>query len=164
MLAILVLVLVRLDARQPHSQAFTQSTPSRQSGMVQPVVQEMLATVHAAGSGCGEADQGQGQTQGTYMGMGKPDRNACALALACAGVVAGAAAGASTQGDTCICICVCMSYTVYCVKTLRGFLMWRVPTDGWHRSPTHGRPYGYPMYPMAARCEALPSTHLSGIQ
>eukprot|EP00962_Isochrysis_galbana_P036982 scaffold12862_cov116-Isochrysis_galbana.AAC.1 len=26
-----------------------------------------------------------------------------------------------------------------CGKTLRGFLMWRVPTDGWHRSPTHGR-------------------------
>eukprot|EP00962_Isochrysis_galbana_P025062 scaffold7709_cov101-Isochrysis_galbana.AAC.3 len=39
-------------ASQPHSQAqaFTQSTPSRQSGMVQPVVQEMFATVHAAGS------------------------------------------------------------------------------------------------------------------
>eukprot|EP00962_Isochrysis_galbana_P029807 scaffold9593_cov146-Isochrysis_galbana.AAC.2 len=37
-------------ARQLHSQAFTQSIPSRQSGMVQPVVQEMLATVHAAGS------------------------------------------------------------------------------------------------------------------
>eukprot|EP00962_Isochrysis_galbana_P000702 scaffold191_cov111-Isochrysis_galbana.AAC.1 len=29
---------------------FTQSTPSRQSGMAQPVVQEMFATVHAAGS------------------------------------------------------------------------------------------------------------------
>eukprot|EP00962_Isochrysis_galbana_P024984 scaffold7695_cov124-Isochrysis_galbana.AAC.1 len=40
-------------ARQPHSQAFTQSTPSRQSGMVQPVVQEMFATVHAAGSSLG---------------------------------------------------------------------------------------------------------------
>eukprot|EP00962_Isochrysis_galbana_P028736 scaffold9114_cov118-Isochrysis_galbana.AAC.24 len=37
-------------ASQPHSQAFSLSTPSRQSGMVQPVVQEMLATVHAAGS------------------------------------------------------------------------------------------------------------------
>eukprot|EP00962_Isochrysis_galbana_P040554 scaffold14712_cov124-Isochrysis_galbana.AAC.2 len=37
-------------ASQPHSQAFAQSTPSRQSGMVQPVVQEMFATVHAAGS------------------------------------------------------------------------------------------------------------------
>eukprot|EP00962_Isochrysis_galbana_P020971 scaffold6162_cov116-Isochrysis_galbana.AAC.11 len=35
-------------ASQPHSQAFSLSTPSRQSGMVQPVVQEMLATVHAA--------------------------------------------------------------------------------------------------------------------
>eukprot|EP00962_Isochrysis_galbana_P009661 scaffold2695_cov142-Isochrysis_galbana.AAC.2 len=29
---------------------FLQSTPSRQSGMVQPVVNEMFATVHAAGS------------------------------------------------------------------------------------------------------------------
>eukprot|EP00962_Isochrysis_galbana_P006446 scaffold1734_cov113-Isochrysis_galbana.AAC.13 len=37
-------------ASQPHSQDFTQSTPSRQSGMVQPVIQEMYATVHAAGS------------------------------------------------------------------------------------------------------------------
>eukprot|EP00962_Isochrysis_galbana_P050314 scaffold21748_cov129-Isochrysis_galbana.AAC.7 len=37
-------------ASQPHSQAFTQSTLSRQSGMVQPVVQEMFAPVHAAGS------------------------------------------------------------------------------------------------------------------
>eukprot|EP00962_Isochrysis_galbana_P011479 scaffold3221_cov118-Isochrysis_galbana.AAC.1 len=37
-------------ASQPLSQDFTQSTPSRQSGMVQPVVQEMFATVHAAGS------------------------------------------------------------------------------------------------------------------
>eukprot|EP00962_Isochrysis_galbana_P039121 scaffold14006_cov114-Isochrysis_galbana.AAC.2 len=37
-------------ASQPLSQYFTQSTPSRQSGMIQPVVQEMFATVHAAGS------------------------------------------------------------------------------------------------------------------
>eukprot|EP00962_Isochrysis_galbana_P016954 scaffold4854_cov131-Isochrysis_galbana.AAC.7 len=38
-------------ASQPLSQDFTQSTPSRQSGMVQPVVPEMFATVHdAAGS------------------------------------------------------------------------------------------------------------------
>eukprot|EP00962_Isochrysis_galbana_P018869 scaffold5475_cov127-Isochrysis_galbana.AAC.3 len=37
-------------ASQPLSQDFTQSTPSRQSGMVQPVIQEMFATVHAAGS------------------------------------------------------------------------------------------------------------------
>eukprot|EP00962_Isochrysis_galbana_P040538 scaffold14707_cov129-Isochrysis_galbana.AAC.7 len=37
-------------ASQPHSQDFTQSIPSRQSGMVQPVIQEMYATVHAAGS------------------------------------------------------------------------------------------------------------------
>eukprot|EP00962_Isochrysis_galbana_P024010 scaffold7327_cov141-Isochrysis_galbana.AAC.6 len=37
-------------ASQPHSQAFIQSTPSLQSGMVQPVIQEMFATVHAAGS------------------------------------------------------------------------------------------------------------------
>eukprot|EP00962_Isochrysis_galbana_P030735 scaffold9980_cov121-Isochrysis_galbana.AAC.6 len=37
-------------ASQPHSQDFIRSTPSRQSGMVQPVIQEMYATVHAAGS------------------------------------------------------------------------------------------------------------------
>eukprot|EP00962_Isochrysis_galbana_P052973 scaffold24422_cov112-Isochrysis_galbana.AAC.9 len=37
-------------ASQPHSQAFAGSIPSRQSGMLQPVVEEMLATVHAAGS------------------------------------------------------------------------------------------------------------------
>eukprot|EP00962_Isochrysis_galbana_P019285 scaffold5611_cov132-Isochrysis_galbana.AAC.17 len=37
-------------ASQPRSQDRTQSIPSRQSGMVQPVVQEMYATVHAAGS------------------------------------------------------------------------------------------------------------------
>ena len=30
-------------------------------------------------------------------------------------------------------------YRVAAQKTLRGFLMWRVPTHGWHRSPTHGR-------------------------
>eukprot|EP00962_Isochrysis_galbana_P022429 scaffold6711_cov118-Isochrysis_galbana.AAC.17 len=40
--------IVHSAGSQPHSQAFTQSTPSRQSGMVQPVVQEMFATVHAA--------------------------------------------------------------------------------------------------------------------
>eukprot|EP00962_Isochrysis_galbana_P040881 scaffold14890_cov140-Isochrysis_galbana.AAC.1 len=34
----------------PRSCEFIQSTPSRQSGMVQPVVNEMFATVHAAGS------------------------------------------------------------------------------------------------------------------
>eukprot|EP00962_Isochrysis_galbana_P033394 scaffold11162_cov113-Isochrysis_galbana.AAC.7 len=33
-----------------HSCEIIQSTPSRQSGMVQPVVNEMFATVHAAGS------------------------------------------------------------------------------------------------------------------
>eukprot|EP00962_Isochrysis_galbana_P036646 scaffold12691_cov108-Isochrysis_galbana.AAC.16 len=33
-----------------HSCEFTQSNPSTQSGMVQPVVNEMFATVHAAGS------------------------------------------------------------------------------------------------------------------
>eukprot|EP00962_Isochrysis_galbana_P049462 scaffold20951_cov130-Isochrysis_galbana.AAC.1 len=43
-------IIVRLVASQPRSQDFTQSTPSRHSGMVQPVVQEMFATVHAAGS------------------------------------------------------------------------------------------------------------------
>eukprot|EP00962_Isochrysis_galbana_P047034 scaffold19113_cov98-Isochrysis_galbana.AAC.6 len=37
-------------ASNPHSYEFSLSDPSRQSGMVQPVVQEMLATVHAAGS------------------------------------------------------------------------------------------------------------------
>eukprot|EP00962_Isochrysis_galbana_P008998 scaffold2501_cov113-Isochrysis_galbana.AAC.6 len=37
-------------ASKPLSQDFIHSTPSRQSGMVQPVVQEMFATVHAAGS------------------------------------------------------------------------------------------------------------------
>eukprot|EP00962_Isochrysis_galbana_P053077 scaffold24529_cov140-Isochrysis_galbana.AAC.2 len=45
-------------ASQPPSQDFTQSTPSRQSGMVQPVIQEMYATVHATGSslfGCAGA-------------------------------------------------------------------------------------------------------------
>eukprot|EP00962_Isochrysis_galbana_P037716 scaffold13249_cov118-Isochrysis_galbana.AAC.8 len=40
----------RSAASQPLSQAFIQSTPSHQPGMVQPVVQEMFATVHAAGS------------------------------------------------------------------------------------------------------------------
>eukprot|EP00962_Isochrysis_galbana_P001354 scaffold343_cov120-Isochrysis_galbana.AAC.17 len=33
-----------------HSCEITQSNPSPQSGMVQPVVNEMFATVHAAGS------------------------------------------------------------------------------------------------------------------
>eukprot|EP00962_Isochrysis_galbana_P026601 scaffold8263_cov104-Isochrysis_galbana.AAC.10 len=37
-------------ASHPHSCEFIQSNPSRQSGMVQPVVNEMFATVHAAGS------------------------------------------------------------------------------------------------------------------
>eukprot|EP00962_Isochrysis_galbana_P029676 scaffold9533_cov135-Isochrysis_galbana.AAC.1 len=40
-----------LSAASPsHSCEFTQSHPSPSSGMVQPVVNEMLATVHAAGS------------------------------------------------------------------------------------------------------------------
>eukprot|EP00962_Isochrysis_galbana_P028532 scaffold9021_cov118-Isochrysis_galbana.AAC.13 len=40
-----------LSAASPsHSCDITQSTPSPQSGMVQPVVNEMFATVHAAGS------------------------------------------------------------------------------------------------------------------
>eukprot|EP00962_Isochrysis_galbana_P055065 scaffold26732_cov126-Isochrysis_galbana.AAC.3 len=42
--------LVRLVTSQPPSHEFSHSNPSRQSGMVQPVVQEMLATVHAASS------------------------------------------------------------------------------------------------------------------
>eukprot|EP00962_Isochrysis_galbana_P030185 scaffold9770_cov110-Isochrysis_galbana.AAC.3 len=37
-------------ASHSHSCDFTQSNPSPQSGMVQPVVNEMFATVHAAGS------------------------------------------------------------------------------------------------------------------
>eukprot|EP00962_Isochrysis_galbana_P017565 scaffold5048_cov102-Isochrysis_galbana.AAC.1 len=37
-------------ASHSHSCEIIQSTPSRQSGMVQPVVNEMFATVHAAGS------------------------------------------------------------------------------------------------------------------
>eukprot|EP00962_Isochrysis_galbana_P011823 scaffold3341_cov153-Isochrysis_galbana.AAC.2 len=40
-----------LSAASPsHSCEITQSNPSPQSGMVQPVVNEMFATVHAAGS------------------------------------------------------------------------------------------------------------------
>eukprot|EP00962_Isochrysis_galbana_P014519 scaffold4160_cov130-Isochrysis_galbana.AAC.4 len=40
-----------LSAASPsHSCEFTHSNPSLQSGMVQPVVNEMFATVHAAGS------------------------------------------------------------------------------------------------------------------
>eukprot|EP00962_Isochrysis_galbana_P000307 scaffold87_cov167-Isochrysis_galbana.AAC.1 len=40
-----------LSAASPsHSCEFTQSNPSPSSGMVQPVVNEMFATVHAAGS------------------------------------------------------------------------------------------------------------------
>eukprot|EP00962_Isochrysis_galbana_P041702 scaffold15388_cov124-Isochrysis_galbana.AAC.1 len=40
-----------LSAASPsHSCEFTQSNPSPPSGMVQPVVNEMFATVHAAGS------------------------------------------------------------------------------------------------------------------
>eukprot|EP00962_Isochrysis_galbana_P043979 scaffold16904_cov101-Isochrysis_galbana.AAC.3 len=37
-------------ASSPHSYDFSLSDPSRQSGMVQPIVNEMFATVHAAGS------------------------------------------------------------------------------------------------------------------
>eukprot|EP00962_Isochrysis_galbana_P037404 scaffold13057_cov111-Isochrysis_galbana.AAC.5 len=37
-------------ASHSHSCEITQSNPSPQSGMVQPVVNEMFATVHAAGS------------------------------------------------------------------------------------------------------------------
>eukprot|EP00962_Isochrysis_galbana_P045398 scaffold17843_cov131-Isochrysis_galbana.AAC.2 len=37
-------------ASNPHSYDFSLSDKSRQSGMVQPVVNEMFATVHAAGS------------------------------------------------------------------------------------------------------------------
>eukprot|EP00962_Isochrysis_galbana_P028570 scaffold9046_cov127-Isochrysis_galbana.AAC.2 len=37
-------------ASSSHSCEFTQSHPSPSSGMVQPVVNEMFATVHAAGS------------------------------------------------------------------------------------------------------------------
>eukprot|EP00962_Isochrysis_galbana_P031027 scaffold10089_cov110-Isochrysis_galbana.AAC.7 len=43
-------ILARQAASHSHSCEFTQSNPSRQSGMVQPVVNEMFATVHAAGS------------------------------------------------------------------------------------------------------------------
>eukprot|EP00962_Isochrysis_galbana_P029555 scaffold9455_cov130-Isochrysis_galbana.AAC.3 len=37
-------------ASHPHSYEFSLSDPSHQSGMVQPVIQKMFATVHAAGS------------------------------------------------------------------------------------------------------------------
>eukprot|EP00962_Isochrysis_galbana_P004857 scaffold1331_cov119-Isochrysis_galbana.AAC.4 len=43
-------IIVHSAASSPHSHDFSHSDPSRQSGMVQPVVQEMFATVHAAGS------------------------------------------------------------------------------------------------------------------
>eukprot|EP00962_Isochrysis_galbana_P028906 scaffold9191_cov114-Isochrysis_galbana.AAC.6 len=43
-------IIVRLVNRIRRKPSFSQPTPSRQSGMVQLVVQEMFATVHAAGS------------------------------------------------------------------------------------------------------------------
>eukprot|EP00962_Isochrysis_galbana_P014144 scaffold4029_cov117-Isochrysis_galbana.AAC.8 len=46
----MIAIVARLVSSQPHSRAFAGSIPSRQSGMVQPAVEEMLATVHAAGS------------------------------------------------------------------------------------------------------------------
>eukprot|EP00962_Isochrysis_galbana_P034307 scaffold11611_cov129-Isochrysis_galbana.AAC.1 len=46
-----MLAILARQASIPHSCEFIQSNPSRQSGMVQqPVVNEMVATVHAAGS------------------------------------------------------------------------------------------------------------------
>eukprot|EP00962_Isochrysis_galbana_P015321 scaffold4395_cov123-Isochrysis_galbana.AAC.4 len=43
-------IIARQVTSHSHSCEFLQSNPSRQSGMVQPVVNEMFATVHAAGS------------------------------------------------------------------------------------------------------------------
>eukprot|EP00962_Isochrysis_galbana_P007775 scaffold2109_cov123-Isochrysis_galbana.AAC.7 len=45
-----MLAILARQASSSHSCEFTQSNPSPQSGMVQPVVNEMFANVHAAGS------------------------------------------------------------------------------------------------------------------
>eukprot|EP00962_Isochrysis_galbana_P011924 scaffold3360_cov112-Isochrysis_galbana.AAC.2 len=45
-----MLAILARQASLSHSCEITQSNPSPQSGMVQPVVNEMFATVHAAGS------------------------------------------------------------------------------------------------------------------
>eukprot|EP00962_Isochrysis_galbana_P014756 scaffold4228_cov135-Isochrysis_galbana.AAC.2 len=45
-----MLAILARHASHSHSCEITQSNPSLQSGMVQPVVNEMFATVHAAGS------------------------------------------------------------------------------------------------------------------
>eukprot|EP00962_Isochrysis_galbana_P019901 scaffold5801_cov112-Isochrysis_galbana.AAC.1 len=65
-------------ASNPHSCEIIQSNPSRQSGMVQPVVNEMFATtVHAAGSSllglftsCTTFDSTE--QKGLYLGRGVP--------------------------------------------------------------------------------------------
>eukprot|EP00962_Isochrysis_galbana_P017901 scaffold5152_cov113-Isochrysis_galbana.AAC.1 len=45
-----MLAILARQVSHSHSCEIIQSTPSRQSGMVQPVVNEIVATVHAAGS------------------------------------------------------------------------------------------------------------------
>eukprot|EP00962_Isochrysis_galbana_P031590 scaffold10288_cov154-Isochrysis_galbana.AAC.2 len=45
-----MLAILARQVPRSHSCEIIQSTPSRQSGMVQPVINEMFATVHAAGS------------------------------------------------------------------------------------------------------------------
>eukprot|EP00962_Isochrysis_galbana_P018307 scaffold5291_cov129-Isochrysis_galbana.AAC.6 len=73
-------------ASHPHSYEFIQSNPSRQSGMVQPVVNEMFATVHAAGSSL----LGLFTSCTTFDSTGPPLRlgaNLGVVALAALGVV-----------------------------------------------------------------------------
>eukprot|EP00962_Isochrysis_galbana_P024518 scaffold7541_cov116-Isochrysis_galbana.AAC.1 len=71
-------------ASNSHSCEIIQSTPSRQSGMVQPVVNEMFATVHAAGSSllglynsCSTFDSTWGSlaTAGRATGASEPDNS-----------------------------------------------------------------------------------------
>eukprot|EP00962_Isochrysis_galbana_P021503 scaffold6347_cov124-Isochrysis_galbana.AAC.7 len=52
------------SASPSHSCEITQSNPSLQSGMVQPVVNEMFATVHAAGSSLLETLLASGDSAG----------------------------------------------------------------------------------------------------
>eukprot|EP00962_Isochrysis_galbana_P002289 scaffold599_cov130-Isochrysis_galbana.AAC.10 len=54
------MAMAAIVTSQPSSQAFAGSIPSRQSGMIQPVVQEMFATVHAAGSSLFVGDRAAG--------------------------------------------------------------------------------------------------------
>eukprot|EP00962_Isochrysis_galbana_P019268 scaffold5610_cov137-Isochrysis_galbana.AAC.12 len=121
-------MLAILEAQQvashSHSCEITQSNPSLQSGMVQPVVNEMFATVHAAGSSllglftsCSTFDSTEG---------GQP----------CSVYVEGWGGFSSANGEELCRACFCANASARSANRLRVYLQTLLGSKGWFSRST----------------------------